>query len=71
MSRTLSELLAALSEPLEPKRAPFYVRNDGAGRPDGWYMELEHRTVYIGRDGLHAHRKLRAMLNGGSHRAAS
>lgn len=62
--RPAGQLLAALAEPLQPARTPFYLRSD-TRHPDGWYWQPEQagRTEYLGRNVIWAERKLIELLD--------
>lgn len=61
--RPAGQLLEALAEPLNPARAPFYLRSD-TRHPDGWYWQPEEkgRTEWLGRNVIWAERRLIELL---------
>lgn len=74
MSTTPARFLASLAEPLEPERAPFYVKGSHSGSPDGWYWTPPgaRRPVFLGRNVLFAEKRiLTELTNGHGHAAAS
>jgi hypothetical protein len=59
-----ARLLERLCEPLEPRRAPFYVQGAMNGGPDGWYWVAPgaDRAQYLGRNVIYAQQKLVTLL---------
>lgn len=73
MSTTPALFLASLCEPLEPDRAPFYVKGATNGSPDGWYWKPQGagRPVFLGRNVLWAERRILTELTNGHEQAAA